>query len=134
MLCHFRCSFAIPAFALHIWAAGTSAQTTVITGLTVELNGVAYHLPPQPVGRLVGWESNATATNELDIRPITVISSDIDRLTAERLRDLSTDFSRSDDVFQDAFLEGIPVLWASNLRVRAQRSSKFQQPLASAIR
>ena len=75
------------------------------TGITVELDGIPYYVPPDTVGRLSTAVHDAPSGN-FSLLPITVTSTNQASFGRSDLESLRTNFTRSDDVFQNAFLQG----------------------------
>lgn len=77
-----------------------SAYAFFSTGTTVNLNGVAYFVPPDAVGRVSGNVANAPG--DFGLLPVTLVNSN-SYLRLAQLEALIDGFSEV-DVFQHGFL------------------------------
>ncbi|KAF2091894.1 glutamyl-tRNA amidotransferase [Saccharata proteae CBS 121410] len=74
------------------------------TGSTVTLNGIPYFVPPTPVDFI---SIEPSQYDSIGLRPITIVSTDDKGFSASKFSDLLANWTASDDVFQDGFLETI---------------------------
>lgn len=89
------------------FAAFTNAYSLIPQGSTVQLNGVYYHVPPIAVGRISTVVRDWT---NIQLVPITVVNSNSSSsISCEDIDNIKTDFLDRDDVFQEAFFQGMSV-------------------------
>ncbi|KAF4997622.1 hypothetical protein FDECE_12040 [Fusarium decemcellulare] len=77
------------------------------TGATLQLNGIPYYVPPDPVGEVPS--SVFRVEPSVGFLPITILNTNGSSLTVEDVHSIATSFSKQDDVFQDGFLQGLYV-------------------------
>lgn len=80
-----------------------SATSIISNGNLVTLDDINYYAGGPSVSRTVSVGFNSNHSNA-DILPITIIRSDEKVLTGDILRDVISNYSDSDDVFQPGFL------------------------------
>jgi hypothetical protein len=86
-----------------VFAGVCAAAMVKGTGLTVEMGGVEYFLPPGSVGR-IEVEELKTSFRGQPFVPITVV--DETTYSAQDLEAVASKYLAEDDVFQTEFLEG----------------------------
>lgn len=87
--------------------AVTHAFTITPTGQTVELDGIPYYIPATPVTSLKGIPHKLSGPGKLT--PLTVVSTTNLAYGASDFSSTISNFSASDDVFSDGFLESVYV-------------------------
>ncbi|KAF2812363.1 glutamyl-tRNA amidotransferase [Mytilinidion resinicola] len=94
----------------HVYAAFSSS------GSTVFVNDIAYFVPPDVVGTLPSKIQDFTSRfhGSLGPVPITVITISKPGFQVSDLSALAANFSASDDVFQDGFLEALYVQYTGH--------------------
>jgi hypothetical protein len=99
----------LPFFALAPTTFSTLALKNPVdfefTGLTLQLSGIHYYIPPEAVG-VIPQPPNNTRSGVFDLVPITIVTSNDGKFEKTRLEDVINTFSSIDDVFQDGFLHG----------------------------
>ena len=100
--------FSNPMLSLLVVAVGlchwTAAQLTS-TGLSVSFNGVDYYISPYTAGNITVNATALSAANSMyGFYPVTVIQQDI---TVQDIPGVVSNFTSSDDVFQEGFLQAV---------------------------
>jgi hypothetical protein len=78
-------------------------------GRVTELNGTPYYVGDVAVSQMLDLPAsifNKFDQDDVDIFPLTIISTKTTRFNAVDLNRTISDFVRRDDVFSDAFLKG----------------------------
>ncbi|KAJ6004591.1 hypothetical protein N7540_012960 [Penicillium herquei] len=78
-------------------------------GQTVEVNGNSYYVPVKVVTSLK--ISQGEGSKESGLVPLTVIRSDVSKLTTKIIKSLVNSYEADDDVFNSGFLENIYVTY-----------------------
>lgn len=80
-------------------------------GKTIELNGLPYYAGNVAVSQILDVPvavHERLCISDIDIFPLTVISSNASSFTGHELDEIVSDYSHRDDVFNTAFLKGTP--------------------------
>lgn len=84
----------------------TSVQAAVSsTGFTVSLTDINYFLPPKPVASIAGCDEIKAAFVDGPFVPFTVVKRD--GYGTLDLASVTTRYAEQDDVWQEAFLDGM---------------------------
>lgn len=78
-------------------------------GRVTELNGIPFYVSDVAVSQILELPvslSKDLGQSDVDVFPLTIISSDTSVLTGKELNQTITEFMRKDDVFCPSFLEG----------------------------
>ena len=78
-------------------------------GKTIELNGVPYFVGDVAVSQVLDVPVSIyeePCISDIDIFPLTVISSNASSFTGQDLDEIVSDYMHRDDVFNTAFLKG----------------------------
>jgi hypothetical protein len=93
------------SIALLFSAPAVCSTSTVDNGKLLTVNGINYYAGGEAVSSIfTSVDFNSTQFN--DIVPITVIRTDQSVLTNDNLKEIISNYSVTDDVFQVGFLEG----------------------------
>lgn len=95
--------FQIQASLLLSSLVHASAASIIDNGKFVTLGDIDYYASGSSVSRIVSVGFNLNYSNA-DILPITIVRTDEAVLTDDILRDVISNYSASDDVFQPEFL------------------------------
>ncbi|RSM08741.1 hypothetical protein CEP52_004499 [Fusarium oligoseptatum] len=99
-----------------------TAYSFSTTGMTLQLNGIPYYVPPDAVGKL---PSTVFEVDEnIGMLPITVLSTSEQSLSLEDVNDITAAFSKTDDVYQPGFAQGFYV---------QRRSANNERPEVTAL-
>lgn len=94
--------FALLALCLGQFTLGAPWKSIPVSR-TLVISGKPYYVSAEP---LVELEPSQFSLGALDVLPITVFSSNNDTVTGVQLENRMNQWIQSDDVFDDAFLQG----------------------------
>lgn len=108
IMARINCSFSCQHFRSHaaLFFSGfvlANAASIMSNGNLVTLDDVNYYTGSPSVSKIVSVGFNSNCSNA-DVLPITIIRTDETMLTGDILRDVISNYSSSDDVFQPGFL------------------------------
>ena len=77
-------------------------------GRVTVLDGIPYYIGGVPVSQLLDVPASSLHASlpDVDVIPMTVVSSHIETFTGKELNDIMSDYISRDDVFSSAFLNG----------------------------
>ncbi|EEU34049.1 uncharacterized protein NECHADRAFT_50177 [Fusarium vanettenii 77-13-4] len=101
-----HCRWYIVAAAL-LRPFAASAYSFSTTGTTLQLNGIAYYVPPHAVGKVP--RAVFEVDENIGLLPITVLNTDEQSLSLDDVNKITATFSRADDVYQPGFAKGFYV-------------------------
>lgn len=104
----------LDACALSLLLLASSSSSTVTAsiadnGKVATVNGIKYYVGGIAVSKLTGIASRdleRAAEADVDVIPLTVIRTDEAEFTAQTLEATVSNYTASDDVFQEGFLRG----------------------------
>lgn len=100
---------AFPCWVALLFSFAITSATTVDNGKLLTVNHINYYADTA-VSRMLIADFDPTAFDETV--PMTVIRTDEARLTAESIKEIISNYSATDDVFQSGFLEGRWRFWS----------------------
>ncbi|KAJ5175598.1 uncharacterized protein N7482_001475 [Penicillium canariense] len=103
--------------------ATSTTSTTIEDGKLFTVNGISYYGGGTAVSKIVTSADFSTTQFNADIVPITIIRTDDAVLTKDSLKDIISNYSDSDDVFQTGFLQSVFLLYDGAGRSKADISS-----------
>lgn len=94
--------------ALLIGIFGYASEASVSPGRVTVIDGIPYYIGGVPVSQLLDVPASTLDVNfpDVDVIPMTVISSHSETFTGKELNGIVTDYISRDDVFSSAFLNG----------------------------
>ena len=98
--------------ALALWLcslAPFAIATFASLGSTVVLNGIVYYIPSTPVGVLQVDLHKIGAAAVADLMPFTMVVTSSLTFSVDDLQAIIANYTASDDVFQEGFLQGTSI-------------------------
>lgn len=102
-------AFRILSLLLAISTLVNATASVLDNGRAVNINGIRYYVGGIAVSKLNGIsenELNAAVTPDVDVIPLTIIRTEEAVFTETALQEILSNYTASDDVFQDGFLQG----------------------------
>lgn len=106
--------------------APTLASSLSTTGKTVQLDGVSYYVPAEPVATLE-QSSLPNKVKKSGLTPLTVITTDNFGYSTEDFSAAVTNFTSTDDVYSSGFLESVFVQYTGQSYGRRSFSPKLKK-------
>jgi hypothetical protein len=84
------------------------SAVSIAPGRVTVLDGIPYYIGGVPVSQLLDVPASSLDANlpDVDVIPMTVVSSHTETFTGKELNDIVSDYISRDDVFSSAFLNG----------------------------
>ena len=92
-------------FELLLFTCSTAAASLILSGQTLDLDGISYYLPPEPFTVVSAFPVDGLYSAG-GLVPVTVVGTSDMQINQDRLSTIIEEYGKLDDIWNPGFLTG----------------------------